>query len=164
MTTEPFLDTGHDIAFTRYNLPASFGGEIQIDHDWELASPELRFHVHLLPAADGAGGDVYWTWQYYFVSIGEAIPAVASWTAGNTTTPLVAGDQYKHTAKTLFTLTPSSPMPSGILLFDVTHASTNVLNTYNTNKDHGTGAANLGILYFDVHYRKNSPGTATEWA
>jgi hypothetical protein len=159
---EGYRDTGVDVQFARHNLDATMQGFIQVGHDWELDT-EIRLHIHLLPMANGAG-NVYWVYKYFFAPIGTAVPANASWTNSTTTTALVAGDQYDHIARTVFTLTPSGGTPSGILLFEIMRESTHVSDTYSTNKDHGTAQANLGILYVDAHYQKDSPGTATEFA
>lgn len=160
-TSEAYRDTGHSLEFVKHNLDATMSGEVQIDHDWELDTV-VNLHAHVLPMANGSG-NVYWTFQYFFAPIDVAVPAVASWTTGTTTTALTAADQYKHLVPTIFSLTPSSGTASSILVYDITRESTNALDTYDTDKDHGTAQANLGVLYLDAHYQRNSPGTATEW-
>ena len=159
--SENYRDTNTEVEFIKHNQVSYMDGAIQFDHDYILDS-EIRLHVHHVPMAN-ASGDVRFEWQYTFAIPGHEVPAVASWTTGHTILSLTAGDQYKHKADTLFTLTPSGAAPSSILLFQVSRNTSHADDTYTTDKDHGTAAANLGILYFDAHYRKGSPGTATEW-
>jgi hypothetical protein len=40
--------------------------------------------------------------------------------------------------------------------------ASDALDTYETAKDHGTAAANLGLLYVDVHFQPRKLGTETE--
>jgi hypothetical protein len=157
---EQYRDTGHEMEFVKHNLDATMTGELPIDHDWDLDT-QIVVHGHCLPMAN-AGGNVYWTWQYYFSSLDIVVPAVAGWTTGNTTTTFVAGDQYKHTHVPIITFTPSGANAGAIIVFDITRKSTDVLDTYDTDKDHETGAANLGILYIDAHYQHGRAGTETE--
>jgi hypothetical protein len=158
-TEENYRDTSFPIQFLKHNLDATITGVLQMDHCWELDT-EIQFHVHLLPMANGAG-DVYWTYSYYFVPLGGNLPAAASWTSSTTTTALVAGDQYDHITSNIFTFTPSGGTASSMLLFTLVRESTNILDTYATNKDHGTAQANLGLLYVDAHHRVDKPGTLT---
>lgn len=161
-TEEAYRDTGHLVQFTKHNLDSTIQGKLQLDHDWELDT-EIRLHLHLLPMANGAG-DTYWTFSHFLCPIGVALPAIASWTTSTIIVPLIAADQYIHRARTLFVVTPSGGTPSSIWHFNLARESTNILDTYSTNKDHGTAQANLGVTYVDAHYRKASPGTGTEWA
>jgi len=157
---ENYRDTNTEVEFVKHNQVSYMDGAIQMDHDYILDS-EIRLHVHTIPMANGAG-NVFWEWQYSFAKPGVVVPAVASWTSGDTTVAVEAADQYKHKVNTLFALTPSGATPSSILMFQVSR-NTGASDTYTTDKDHETAVANLGILYIDVHYRKGSPGTATEW-
>jgi len=160
-TEEVYRDTTMQLQFMKHNQNATLHGKIQIDHDYDLDT-EIRFHIHTIPMAN-ALGNAYFTFKHHFAIAGIAVPLAASWTSDANVIAFVAADQYKHKADTLFTLTPSGSGHSSILLFELIRESTNMLDTYSTNKDHGTAAANLAALYVDVHYRRASPGSATEW-
>jgi hypothetical protein len=162
LTEEAYRDTGHIMQFFRYNSPGVLGFEVQINHDWDLDT-SLHVHIHLIPMANGAG-NVYFTYQYAFAGVGGTYPALAGWTTGSATHPIVAADQYTHDIAELFTFTPTGGTPSSILLLDITRDTDNILDTYETNKDHGTPQANLAALYIDVHYQVIQAGTVTEYA
>jgi hypothetical protein len=156
---ENYRDTAFPMQFLRHNIDATITGTLQTEHAWE-EDTEIRLHVHIVPMANGAG-NVYWTYSYYFVPIDGNIPAAAGWTDSTTTTALVAGDQYDHRQRSVFSFTPSGGTESSLLLFTLTRESTHVSDTYSTNKDHGTIQANLGLLFVDAHIRLNKPGTLT---
>ena len=157
--TEAYRDTTWECDFLQHNLDGELNGTLQFNHDWELDT-QIDLHLHLLPMANGAG-DAYFTYQYFFCPVNATAPAAASWTSDVLAIPLVAGDQYIHRVRDLIAHTPTSGTPSSIMMFRIIRESTNILDTYATNKDHGTATANLGILYVDAHYRRNAPGTVT---
>jgi hypothetical protein len=157
--TEEYRDTSWECDFLQHNQDGELNGTLQFNHDWELDT-EIQLHLHLLPMANGAG-DAYFTFEYCFVAVGGALPAAAGWTSSALAIALVAGDQYKHTVRDLFAFTPSGGNASSILAFRIIRESTNILDTYDTGKDHGTATANLGIAYIDAHYRRARPGTGT---
>jgi len=161
-TVEAYRDTAHLVEFSKHNQDITIQGKLQIDHDWELDT-EIRLHLHLLPMANGVG-NTYWTFSHFLCPINAELPVIADWTTSTVTVPLIAADQYIHRARTLFVTTPAGGTPSSIWHFNLARESTNILDTYATNKDHGTAQANLGITYVDGHYLKSQPGTATEWA
>ncbi|MHA1572655.1 MAG: hypothetical protein ACTSX8_01555, partial [Alphaproteobacteria bacterium] len=161
-TAEAYRDTSVTMEFVDHNQVAHMDGQLQIDHDWDLDTP-IHVHVHVIPMT-GVTGNVYWEYSYYFAPIDGVIPADASWTSGNIATPLAGADQYKHKVVEIFTFTPSGGTPSSILMFRISRDSTDILDTYDTAKDHGTAVSNLGILYIDAHYTKSKPGTLTEYA
>ena len=159
-TSEAYRDTGVTMEFVDHDQVSVMDGQLQIDHDWDLDTL-IRMHMHTIPMT-GVDGNVYWSFKYWFSPLSTVIPAVASWTTDNVTTTYVAADQYKHKITQIFEFTPSSASASSILLFQISRLATNILDTYDTNKDHGTAVSNLGIMYIDAHYMKSSPGTATE--
>jgi hypothetical protein len=49
-----------------------------------------------------------------------------------------------------------------MLVFKVERpGQTDVGDTYDTGKDHGTAAANVWIFFFDLHFQKIKAGTVT---
>jgi hypothetical protein len=151
ITNEAYRDTPHILTFFDHNRDGQLDVVLQFNHDYQLDN-NIRFHIHLIPMANGAG-NAYFTYNYFYASTDTVIPANASWTSGSVTVPLVAGDQYKSTFAPLFNFTPAGDTTSSILLCTLIREATNVLDTYSTNKDHGTAVANLASLYIDAHYQ-----------
>jgi len=110
----------------------------------------------MLPAADPAATEVasfdgYYTWSRV---AGAAIPALASWTPWSATVSVDPGDVYVQKIMSVGLITPPAwAVESTIFLLYVRRFGTDASDTYDTNKDHGTVAANLGILSADLHYQ-----------
>lgn len=163
LTEEAYRDTGHIVPFFNHNSDDELRGEIRIAHRW-LVDSTFKFHLHTIPMAS-TGGNCYFTYAYTFPAIGEEVPAIASWTTGTVAIPYVAGDQYIHKVSTIFTVSGlSGKTASSILWFHVVRATSNPLDTYSGNKDHGTATANLGVMYGDSHILVNRDGTVTEYS
>ena len=161
---EAYRDTGVVIPWLRHNQDDFVQLIIQFSHNRELDTVLDSIHVHVVPGGT-VNGDTYWTWAYTWIPVNQVIPAIASWTSGTTTVPLLAADQWEHQIVTLVSnvAAPGTDGYSSILLLKATREATNVLDTYDSSKDEGTAANNLGILYLDAHYRSNSNGSYQEF-
>lgn len=89
----------------------------------------------------------------------------ANWTTGSVSFTVSSSMQFSHKLISFGTFTPpASAGPSTLLLMKIMRSgSTSALDTYDTNKTGGTVAANLGILYADLHYQKKSAGSVEEY-
>lgn len=152
LTQEEYRDTALTLTFMSHDADDVLTTIMQMAHAKALGSNLGDLHMHVVPMAAGAG-DVYFEVSYSWQNVGGTFPATASWTTSNVTASFVAGDQYDHKTITLLSdiAPPASEGYSSILLCTITRLGTNTLDTYTTNKDHGTGAANLGILSIDGH-------------
>lgn len=150
-TTEAYRDTGFIMNFLRHNQSDYFQQKIQMTHQKKLGANMNDYHLHIIPMANGSG-DFCVDVQYCWVDIWWEFPAISSridaWTI---TIPLVAADQYKHKLVTLLTdvTPPASESVSSIFLVKITRNPAQ--DTYQTNKDHWTGSANVAVLYADAH-------------
>jgi hypothetical protein len=146
---------------------------IQMPHRKKFGALK-SLHVHTIPMATWtpapATKDVRWSTRWHWFSVGEALPDIAGW-AG--TTPVITlqtlapTDQYKHKIHTLLSdiSHPNVESASSILVATITRTGQDGGDTYDDNKTEGTtGAANLGVLYFDAHYESDRGGTYTETA
>lgn len=92
-----------------------------------------------------------------------ALPALASWTPFTASLTVNNGDVYKQQILSLGSVVPpAEARESTILLIYLKRFGTDLTDTYTTSKDHGTAAANLGVLSADVHYRFNKVASETE--
>jgi hypothetical protein len=157
-TLEAYRDTGLIMPFLIYDQTDFFQLTIQIPHRKKL-NTEVRVHAHIIPMAAG-NGDFKLNYSYAFVSPGEVLPAVSSWTGSTATKALVTADQYKHKIFDLFSFTPANEASSGILVAKFTN---NVTGNYETSKDHGTAKANIAIAYLDAHIQCDSLGSEQEY-
>jgi hypothetical protein len=161
LTYEQYRDTGFLMYFTRHNQADIINVIYQMSHSWD-SETNVYPHIHVIPMASG-DGNVYCTFQYAWHAPGEVLPAVSEWTNGVVTTAFTVADQYKHKIIQLGAFTPPEGAgASSMLLIKLTRAGNNPLDTYSTNKNHETGAANLALMYCDVHYQKLVAGSVTQ--
>lgn len=167
-TVEQYGNTGVLLTFLRHDRDDELHPQFQFSHSYNAAGV-LYLHVHLIPMATWvpapASKDVYWEIRYFCAGIGDAVPIalVGGWTTTNVATPLTPAEQYFHVKKPLITITPPATFrESGIIIGRVRRLGTNLLDTYDDNKDHETGAANLCALYVDPHYLRTKEGSATQ--
>lgn len=162
LTYEGFRDTGFFMRFFRNNQNDSIFMTYQLPHGWD-PSTAVRPHMHYLPMAAGSGV-LKFNYIYAWSSVNNGpIGAGSSWMTGSVTASLSPSDQYAQRIITFGILTaPSGCSESSVLLMKVERpGSTDATDTYETSKDHGTAAANVAILYFDLHYQKQKAGTIT---
>lgn len=161
-TVEAYRDTQQLKAFFRYDQDNQLHGDVQMPHEW--AGTAVEFHLHTIPMAAGSG-DVYWSGSYCFTNLDDELPAASGWTAMAHTQTLGVGDQY---VRQLVEIAPSIAAPvdasaSAILSFRLARlGSSSPLDTYETDKDHGTAKANLCIESYDVHYQRMLTGSFEE--
>lgn len=161
LTYEAYRDTGFKLYFMRRNQSDELNFVFQMPHEWSPTS-EVRPHMHVVPMGDPVSAQVLsFVVKYAWSRVGSALPALSGWTTLTATKTVNPGDVYKELVVPLAHITPpAGAVESDILLMQV--ARDPVPDTYNTVKDHGTAAANLGILSVDVHYQKVKLGTARE--
>jgi len=167
LTTEAFRDTPWELGCFRHDQDNTLHFAYQMSHKWDEITA-VSPHLHLVPLADPAGADenAIFKGQYTWWAIDDGpIPANASWTALSTATLVVpAGGVYKHRLLELGDISgPANPGRSSMLLMYIYRHGTDGADTYDTNKDHGTAAANLGLLSADLHYMSRSMGGTTEY-
>lgn len=162
LTYEAYRDTGFNMYFFKHNQDDVINIIFQMTHTWNTTS-SVWPHMHVIPMAAGAG-DVYFEVKYSWAARGSVLPAIGSWTTTYSTTTFTADDQYKH--KTIGfgdVAPPAGAGASAMLLMKLTRLGTNNLDTYTTGKSGGTAAANLGVLYCDLHFQKTRAGTNTQY-
>lgn len=161
LVSEGYRDTDFLMYFLRHNQDDTINIIYQMPHMWELETA-VRPHIHIIPMVS-ASGNLYVQYQYSWAPFDQVLGAAATWTTGSVTIPLTPADQYKHRLITIGNISPPvGSGPSTMLLFKTTRAGTDPLDTYSTNKTGGgTPAANVGILYVDLHYQKIRAGTLT---
>jgi hypothetical protein len=164
LTYETYRDTGFPMKFFRDNQNDKIFMLYQMSHGWNHAS--VRPHMHWIAMGSGSG-NVIFEYQYSWAAAMEGIvPAASGWVSGSVTASLTPDDQYRAQVVD-FGEVPGLPESSGssaLLFFAVSRpASSNPGDTYDVNKDHGTAAANVGILFFDLHYQRDSAGTVSEY-
>lgn len=164
LTNESFRDTDFRMAFFRHDQQDDLSFRYQFPHRWRYDTAVVP-HLHLLPMADPAADeDAYFDGYYTWSRVGQlAVPALASWTPFTATVTISPGDQYVQRVASLGSITPPAWVrESSLLMLHFQRNATHVNDTYDTAKDHGTPAANLGVLSADVHYRLAHSGTLTQ--
>jgi hypothetical protein len=163
LTYEAYRDTSLRLLFFRYNQDDELHFKFQLPHRWDPRR-NVHPHMHVIPMANGAGNVRIDGW-YYWNRSGVAIPAVASWTGFTVDTGFDAADQYIEQHIELGNISPpAGANESSILLMYVRRpGASDAADTYQTNKDHGTVQANLGILSTDLHYEPVKLGTQNEY-
>lgn len=168
LTADAYRDTVFPMSFFRHDQDDTIGFTFQFSHRKKLGSALDSVHIHYVPmvAPTSSPENVYWAYQYAWAKVGDVIPAVATWTTGNVTMPVVTADAFKHSYYTLVAniAAPASETYSSILLFVLQWLGTNLLDTYSTAKatPPGTAQANLGLLYVDAHYITERRGSLLE--
>jgi hypothetical protein len=152
LTVEEYRDTPQLKGFVRHDRDNELHLDYQMPHEW--AGTAVNLHVHLIPMANGSG-DAYFSGQYVVGGNGDELPANASWTPISAAITLTAAEQYKKQYRGIATLAaPASPGASDVYSVYLQREGLNVADTYTTNKDHGTGAANVCIESVDIHYQR----------
>ena len=161
LTYEAYRDTGFLMYFMRHNQTDIINIIYQMPHSWNLGA--VQPHVHVIPMAS-TSGNAYFSYSYSWLPFNQVLGAISSWTTGNVILSLLDTDQYKHKMLSLGTINPpvSGAAASNLLFIKLSRLGTDDLDTYTGNKTGGTGAANLGFMYLDLHYQKLKAGTITQ--
>lgn len=165
-TLEQIRDTGFIIPFLRHDQDDYINMKYQFPHRIKIGT-EARLHVHAIPealAVADTNDNVYWSYAWNWSNAGEIVPALTGWTTGNINTKILPTDQFASQAYPLLTMTKATSSESSILRIKLTRLGTNALDTYNVNKGSGTGQANFGIDYFDLHVQVAKQGSILEFA
>jgi len=162
LTLEAYRDTGQIKAFFRHDQNNSVSIDYQMAHEW--AGTAVHLHLHLIPMANGAG-NLYFTGAFFFGSPTEVLPAVVGWSPIVVTEPVLAADQYQRRLVELAVCPPpGTPLNSSILSVRFVRSGTSPNDTYDTNKDHGTLAANVCLESYDIHYQRLLVGSEEEYS
>jgi len=169
LTRESYRDGSNDSGFLMRFFRHDQNDELQITFqlNHSVRNSEARFHLHTIPmvAPSVSPQNTYWSYYWTIASVGGALPRnLASWSSGNLEIPVATGDEFKHQVFSIFNATiPPTASSSAFLFVRIIRSGTNPLDTYNTNKAAGTGAANLAIIGLDVHVQLYRPGTVGEF-
>jgi len=167
LTNEVYRDTPWRGLFFRHDQNDALHFVYQFPHKWRTTT-SVHPHIHIIPMADPAAAqNIYFIGQYAWstAGAGQAVPANAGWTPFNATQAVQPGDVYEELVVGFAVIPPPAwAAASANLLVYLQRNGTNPFDTYTTNKDHGTGAANVLALFSDVHYRASRFGTVTEYA
>lgn len=142
----------------------------QTEHGWD--GTIVRPHAHVIPTSLVVGdsatvlGNVYWLFRWAWTGIGTGlkIPVGSAWTNLNITQPITIGNQMEE-----LIVGPSITPPSGLPLsahlhVEMSRLGTNALDTYDSDSESGTAAANLALVSVDCHARRIRTGSKYETA
>lgn len=161
LTYEAFRDIGFFMRFFRHNQSDSVFMTYQLPHQWN-STTSVSVHAHVIPMASGSGNAKF-DFAYSWINVGSEFPAASGWISGSVTASFTPVNQYKQGIISFGNFAPVNQRESSIMIFKVERPGSDVLDTYSTNKDHGTAAANIGVLSFDMHYQKSKAGTITPY-
>lgn len=163
LTYESYRDTGFFMRFFRHNQDDLIFMSYQMSHQWD-PSTSIRPHMHCIPMASGSG-NVKFNYVYSWCLVNSEMPAASGWITGSVTASFTPADQYKQRVVSFGTIAPTSgSQESVVFVLKVERpGASDAADTYITDKVGGTGAANLGVLFFDLHYQKIKAGTAAEY-
>jgi len=135
----------------------------QMPHSWNKG--QVRPHVHVVPLANPAVAQVArFTMQYAWSRVGFAVPALAAWPTLVGTITVNPGEALVQKVVNFGLIDPAvGAEESNVLLWVVTRTGLDAGDTYDTNKTWQTGAANLSVLSFDVHYQVEKSGSFPEF-
>jgi len=160
LTFEQYRDTDFFMRFFRHNQQDKIYMTYQMPHGWNT-SKEVRPHMHFIPMSSGSGIASF-NYAYTWANINEEFSNSTGWISGSVQRNLAPSNQYIHSVISFVSIQPpQSAKASSILIFKVERNQQD--DTYETSKDHGTAAANVAILEFDLHYQQLSAGTETEF-
>jgi len=162
LTYEAYRNTGFYMRFFRHNQDDAIFMTYQLPHMWDVGTAVYP-HMHYIAMASGSGNVVF-DYAYSWVNVHSVLPAANGWISGSVSASLNPSHQYQQSALTFGEMLPDGNHESSIIVFKVERrGSTNASDTYSASKDHGTAAANVGVLFFDLHYQKIKAGTVTQF-
>lgn len=159
LTYEAYRDTGFFMRFFRHNQRDNIFMVYQMPHEWNNGA--IRPHMHCIPMASGSGTvalDYAFTWS----RVGGQLSGSAGWTSGSMTHSFTPADQYNQTIVNFGLHTPPAGCAVDSVIFVIKVERNTTDDSYETDKDHGTPAANLALVSFDLHYQKSKAGSTTE--
>lgn len=157
-------DTGFLMRFFRHDQADEIQMALQLDHG--LVLPQTaKLHIHLVPMiAPTTGTRVMafdYKWTLATAGAGTIPRAIASWTANTATRNVVTAEVFQHIIMPICDIAiPAGTPHSSILLVRLARSLAN--DTYEDNKTLGTGAANLGVIGFDLHVQRYRMGSTSE--
>jgi len=157
------------MAFMANNATDIMYFTFQMSHRKKIGAPINSVHIHCIPMGDPASPLVvrFLTSYYWLPGVGEELPAMAGWTQDVESLLTVSpGDVFKEKIQGLVEniASPDGESYSSILCVKLARTGGSGGDTYNTNKSGGgTNAANLGVLYVDVHFPADRDGSVTEF-
>jgi hypothetical protein len=163
LTHEPYRDTGFYMRFFKSSQNDKIFMSYQMSHGWNYGA--IRPHMHWVAMGSGSG-NVIFEYEYVWAGFEGIIPDSTGWTSGSVTASLTPWDQYRAQVVEFGTVPglPESSGSSALLFFAVSRpGAANPGDTYDASKDHLTATANVGILFFDLHYQIRSAGSITEY-
>lgn len=162
LTYQAYRDTQFNMFFMRSDQDDALNFRYQMPHEWDPTT-SVSAHLHVVPMANPAvAQNVLIQGSYVWTSVNGIIPAQSGWTSFERTMTVNPGGAYQQRIASIGTIAPpAGAVESEVLLIHFIRAGTNPGDTYDTPKDHGTPAANLGLVSADLHYRKSKIGTLT---
>jgi hypothetical protein len=163
LTYEVFSNTPWNLYCMRHDQNDTLSMRFQFSHKWRPGT-DVYPHIHVLPLADPISTEQVYFDGYYVWTTSEnpsnPVPALSGWTRVTKYLAVDPGDINVQRLVDLGPITPPSwAKESAILLFYIRRSGTSLGDTYTTSKADGTASANLGLLYFDIHYRVNKSGS-----
>lgn len=168
LTYEQYRGAPFKNYFMRHDQNDELNYIYQLRHRWQRGT-SVHPHIHLQGMSTWAAADLtknlYWLISYVWVATGSVVPDLAGWTTVPVTMPIAKADQFKDLIidTNIDIAPPPGAKESSIVRVQYIRAGTNILDTYNDNKVGGTGAANLAVIDFDLHFQQDKSGTPTEF-
>jgi hypothetical protein len=163
LTYEGYRDTGFFMRFFRHNQDDNIFMRYQMPHGWDTTT-DVHPHMHLIPMASGSGV-VKMNYAYTWVLVNTgSFPGASGWVSGSVTATYTPSEQYMQKILDFGQISPpANAHESAVLVFKVERpGASDASDTYQTSKDHGTTAANVGVMFFDLHYQQSKAGTPTQ--
>jgi len=161
LTYEGYRDTGFFMRFFRHNQEDQIFMSYQMPHQWNGSS--VYPHMHTIPTVSGSGQvELEYSYAWTIMNSGT-LPAGSGWVTGSVSASYTPDDQYQQKIISFGeVIPPAGAGDSAILVLKVARPIAGS-DTYSGSKDHGTAAANLGILFFDLHYQKIKAGSVVPY-
>lgn len=163
LTYEAYRDTGFYMRFYRHNQDDETFVRFQMPHSWDPLT-NVRPHMHVIPCASGSGV-VKFNYAYTWSLVHGGFSGSAGWISGSVTASYTPANQYNQEIISLGTIPPpAGSEESAMLVFKIERpGASDAADTYTASKPDGTAAANLGILFIDLHHQKIKAGTTVEF-
>lgn len=125
----------------------------QMPHAW-LQGSDIAFHIHWAKAVNGSG-NVIWTSKYKWTNINEVALAFSSPVAGSTIADADSNVADNHRLTQWTRWSGVGKTFSSMLVVYLERTATSGLDDYDNNAK---------LISVDLHYRKDSNGTRTEYS
>ncbi len=160
LTTEGYRDTGFSMHFFKHNQPDTIFLAFQLPHDWDPASA-INPHMHFIPMASGSG-EITFNYMYSWCLFNQPLNSGQSWITGSVSYNVTPAEQYTQQVIQVGLLTPPADATESAI-FCIRFERAEGIDTYTAAKDHGSATANVGVLFFDLHYQKIKAGSLTQF-